>query len=537
MVGIGGTASFTVAASGTGPLAYSWQKNQVSLTNGGHYSGITNLTLTVNNADSTDAASYRCVVTNVYGSVTSSPATLTLATNVFGTAPLTNVPPLAGDTANDARAITPDGRWVAGVSGTRGFLYDLNTGSLANVVSSDGAQSTAVTGVGYRTNSGQRELVLSGLAGGVFTAWKTADGGATWGGKVQGGTGKNPTIPLANGLGGTASDVFYSIWTDEGAGTSDNWTLEVGRFSNSWPASVTWGAKSVAKPTSLAQMNGISSTGRGVGWRQNSGVYVNYVGDWQGAGANVWSPNGLDGTTAGQAYAVSSDGTVIFGLSPKPGGTAAPNYGYKAVFNTNFPGTATQLSINSLPNYPDAAGAANLAVPYGCTADGKYAVGMNYRGMEKAVLWDTHDANATNWTVSDLTDLAMAGQSLNLFSRLTRAYSVGTNGGGNLVIAGVGLDTNSPARTRAFVMLVTLSNAPVIVRPTVAITGAYPAGFTLSFLTVANSNVIYYLEYVTNPVPPTVWTTLTSTPGTGAQTTLSDSNPSGLQRFYRIRVQ
>ena len=58
-----------------------------------------------------------------------------------------------------------------------------------------------------------------------------------------------------------------------------------------------------------------------------------------------------------------------------------------------------------------------------------------------------------------------------------------------------------------------------------------------NIVNVANSNVIYYLEYVTNPVPPTVWTTLTSTPGTGAQTTLSDSNPSGLQRFYRIRVQ
>ena len=97
------------------------------------------------------------------------------------------------------------------------------------------------------------------------------------------------------------------------------------------------------------------------------------------------------------------------------------------MFNTTFPGAATQLSINPLPNYPDAAGSANLAIPYGCTADGKYAVGMNYRGTEKAVLWDTHDASATNWTVTDLTDLAVAGGNLNIFSRLTRAYSVGTN--------------------------------------------------------------------------------------------------------------
>jgi hypothetical protein len=284
-------------------------------------------------------------------------------------------------------------------------------------------------------------------------------------------------------------------------------------------------------------LNGISSNGRGVGWRQNSGVYVNYVADWQGAGATAWSPNGLDGTTAGQAYSVSADGTVIFGLSPKAGGSAATNYGYKAVFNTTFPGAATQLSIGQLPNFPDTAGAANLAVPYGCTADGKYAVGMNYRGMEKAVLWDTRDTNATQWTVTDLTDLAVAAGNLNIFSRLTRAYSVGTNGAGGLVIVGTGLDTNSPARTRGFVMTVALSNAPVVVRPEVTISGSYPAGFLFSFPTVADGSVRYHLEYVTNLVGVLTWNTITSTPGTGATASLLDVNPAAAQRFYRIRVQ
>jgi hypothetical protein len=153
------------------------------------------------------------------------------------------------------------------------------------------------------------------------------------------------------------------------------------------------------------------------------------------------------------------------------------------------------------------------------------------------VLWDTHDTNATNWTVTDLTDLAVAGGNLNIFSRLTRAYSVGTNGVGNLVITGVGLDTNNPARTRAFVMTVAISNAPAVVRPTVTIAGSYPAGFLFSFPTVANASVRYYLEYVTNLVGALNWSTITSTPGTGAVASLPDSNPSGHQRFYRIRVQ
>ena len=46
----GGTATFTVAASGTG-LSYQWQKNSANLANGGHYSGVTTATLTVSSAD------------------------------------------------------------------------------------------------------------------------------------------------------------------------------------------------------------------------------------------------------------------------------------------------------------------------------------------------------------------------------------------------------------------------------------------------------------------------------------------------------
>jgi len=536
-VGPSDDASFTILAAGTSPLAYRWQKNEVGLADGGHYSGSTTATLAISNVDSNDVASYRCVVTNDFGSAISSPATLTLVTNPFGSSPLIHLPTLPGDTANEARAITPDGRYVVGLSGSRGFLCDLNTASLVNVISSDGAQSAIVTGVGYRTDGGQREVIVSGLSGTWFTAWRTANGGTTWGAKVQSDAAKNPTVPDANGLAGTSSDLFYSAGTDKGTGANDNWVLNIGRGSNSWPAMVAWGEKSVPKPNSFAQLNGISSNGRGVGWRQNSGVYINYVADWNGAGLAPWSPTGLNGTTAGQAYAVSADGTIIFGLSPKPGGTAATNYGYKAVFDTTYPGPATQISTKVLPNFPDTAGSANLAIPYGCTADGKYAVGMNYRGAERAVLWDTHDASATNWTVTDLTALAVAGENLGIFSRLTRAYSVGTNGAGNLVIAGVGLDTNSPARTRAFVMTVTPTNAAVVPRPTVTISGSYPAGFMFSFPTAANASLSYYLEYATNLSGAISWNTITSTPGTGAVASLPDSNPSGQQRFYRIRVQ
>jgi hypothetical protein len=74
----GGTANFTIVAGGTSPLSYRWQKNNANLNDGGHYSGVTTSTLTITGADSGDAANYRCVVTNAFGSTNSANATLTV---------------------------------------------------------------------------------------------------------------------------------------------------------------------------------------------------------------------------------------------------------------------------------------------------------------------------------------------------------------------------------------------------------------------------------------------------------------------------
>jgi hypothetical protein len=137
----------------------------------------------------------------------------------------------------------------------------------------------------------------------------------------------------------------------------------------------------------------------------------------------------------------------------------------------------------------------------------------------------------------DLTDLALANGGPDIFSRLVRAYSVGTNAAGDLVIAGAGLDTNSPANLRAFVMTIALSRAPVVPPPLVTMSGSYPDVFTFTFPTFADPNLMYYLEYTTNLARPTAWTTIASARGTGALTSLSDLYPPDPQRFYRIRVQ
>ncbi|MDO8540879.1 MAG: immunoglobulin domain-containing protein [Opitutaceae bacterium] len=69
---VGGSATFTVVATGTPAPTYQWQLN------GSNLSGATNATLTINPVATTSAGIYTVFVTNVAGAVTSSAATLTV---------------------------------------------------------------------------------------------------------------------------------------------------------------------------------------------------------------------------------------------------------------------------------------------------------------------------------------------------------------------------------------------------------------------------------------------------------------------------
>ena len=70
---VGGTASFSVAASGTAPLSYRWSWNGTNLV------GATNATLTLNNVQSAQAGDYLVLVSNLAGSTNSAVAKLTLS--------------------------------------------------------------------------------------------------------------------------------------------------------------------------------------------------------------------------------------------------------------------------------------------------------------------------------------------------------------------------------------------------------------------------------------------------------------------------
>jgi hypothetical protein len=75
---IGSNASFTVTAAGSAPLVYQWRVNGVNLTDTARITGTKTPTLTLTNLLLSDSGSYDVIVTNVYSSVTSQVATLTV---------------------------------------------------------------------------------------------------------------------------------------------------------------------------------------------------------------------------------------------------------------------------------------------------------------------------------------------------------------------------------------------------------------------------------------------------------------------------
>ena len=81
-----GQANYTVAATGTGPLNYQWQENQVNINDNSIYSGTHTPTLTINNPSiNQNNKSYRCLITNCSGTIVYTNNLSTLNLNIMPT--------------------------------------------------------------------------------------------------------------------------------------------------------------------------------------------------------------------------------------------------------------------------------------------------------------------------------------------------------------------------------------------------------------------------------------------------------------------
>ena len=74
----GDTFDFTVVATGDPPLSYQWRRNGADLSNGGNVWGVTTATLTITNAQQTNAGTYAVRVSNTEDAIVSADAVLTV---------------------------------------------------------------------------------------------------------------------------------------------------------------------------------------------------------------------------------------------------------------------------------------------------------------------------------------------------------------------------------------------------------------------------------------------------------------------------
>jgi hypothetical protein len=147
----GGSATFSVVASGTAPLAYQWQKNGVAV------AGATASAFSIATTQSSDAGNYGCVVSNSAGSITSSPATLTVTTATV--APSIATQP-AGSTVNEGAAAN----FTVAANGTAPltFQWQKNGTALAGATS-----ATLVIATVRLADAGNYGCVVSNSAGSV----------------------------------------------------------------------------------------------------------------------------------------------------------------------------------------------------------------------------------------------------------------------------------------------------------------------------------------------------------------------------------
>ena len=172
---LGGTATFTVGATGSPILRYQWRKNGVNLSDGGRITGATNATLVLSGVQAGDAGTYTVVVSNPFGSVLSTFAVLTVAA----------VPGIS---------LQPQSQW-AEVGATVQFLVQAGgSGPLTYQWRKDGV----FVGSGGR---------LSGSSSNLFTiAGVTADDAGTY------------TVTVSNPYGSTASDGATLVVLPPGGG-------------------------------------------------------------------------------------------------------------------------------------------------------------------------------------------------------------------------------------------------------------------------------------------------------------------------------
>jgi len=250
---VGGTATFTVAASGTGPLGYSWRFNGAPLANGGVVAGAGTPTLTLTGVTDAQSGSYGVVVSNAAGTAASIPATLAVSSGApaviywdFVTATPTSGMP-AGVTGGTVVQGNNNGTTTlltttSAASGYPGVSGTFNAGAAARIGAlNQGAGGSAYFEFTFTPDAG-RQFAATALSFGArstgtgpqaYAVFSSVDGYAS---PVASGTLANDSVwrlitPVFAGVTGSAgAPVTFRIYGYNGTGSpaagTANWRLD-----------------------------------------------------------------------------------------------------------------------------------------------------------------------------------------------------------------------------------------------------------------------------------------------------------------------
>jgi uncharacterized repeat protein (TIGR01451 family) len=256
-VTVGGTAAYSISATGSAPLSYIWQRN------GSYIAGATNSAYSTNNVQLSDSGSqFSCVVSNAYGMTNSQAATLTVIIAPTITVQPANVTVNAGQPATfnvTAMGTAPlHYQWQFGagaIAGANSSSYTItstvfaNTGSYSCVVSnsagSTNSQAATLTVISAPTITVQPANVTVN-AGQPATFNVTATGTAPlyyqWqfgGGAIAGATNSSYTIASST----AANTGSYSCVVTNSAGSTNSQvatlTVNIAPTITMQPANVT----------------------------------------------------------------------------------------------------------------------------------------------------------------------------------------------------------------------------------------------------------------------------------------------------------
>jgi alpha-tubulin suppressor-like RCC1 family protein/predicted aconitase with swiveling domain len=497
---VGGPASFSVATSGTGPYSYQWQLYGTNLPSG------TNSSLSLTNVQFSGSGPYTVVVSNAFGAVTSSSATLSVLPILVTSEPLSQAAFLGQTVTFSATALADlplDCQWqfngadLPGATGRALTLTNCQYGQsgIYQLVMTDSAavtnSSPATLAVDQVTSWGQegQANVPAGLSnvvavagGGAHSLALKTDGSLVrWGDSTNVPSGLSNVVAIAAGGAhdlALCADGSIVAWGDNSYGQLDV------------PSELT-------NPISVAAGNyhsaALLADGTVLAWGGNSNGQTNVPPGLTGvvaiaAGANAFHTLALkaDGTVAAWGDNEDGESTVPPGLSNVV--ALAGGDGFSLALTSGGGVAAWGFTGNGITSVP--ASATNVVA---------IAAGYGHGVALKS------DGTVLAWGYGLDGETAVPGD-------LENAIGIGA---GSFFCLAIVMEGSSGPKAA-------LANP------------AWNVGrFTVSLPT--QSGKVYRLEYK-NSLTDTNWSAMPLAAGTGGVITLADPTANGSdQRFYRVR--